>query len=143
MTFLGQTSTHFPQPVQTVESMEILSPTNFIAPVGQFLSQSLHLMHPFVQEAATAFPGWGEQHLTKTFEFLGTSASTPLGHVRTHIPHPVHFFQSMLGRPFTILMAPKGHAFSQSPNPKQENGQLVGPPWRMEAAKQLFSPVYL
>jgi hypothetical protein len=49
----------------------------------------------------------------------GISPRTFLGQIFTHTPQPVHLSWSTRTMPFSMRMAPKGQARTQSPNPRQ------------------------
>ena len=67
----------------------------------------------------------------------------PLGHVLTQAPHAVHLSWSTSGIPVTgfSVMAPKVHASTQSPCPRQPYTQAVSPPYNAASTAQDEAPL--
>ena len=56
-------------------------------------------------------------------------------------PQPVHLSLSTLATPSTMWMASNLQTLVQSPRPMQANVQVLGPPYRLAAAAQVWMPV--
>lgn len=129
---VGHSATHLRQDLHLLKSMYAKLFSTVIASKGQVLA---HLPQPI--QAAEQFlrataPFSLLLQLTNTrrlFLPLLRHSSTPLGQALTQALQPTHFSSSTSGRPVSGLMwiASKPQALTQSPQPKQPNGQPFSP----------------
>ena len=110
-----------------------------LVPVRSHIPQAMQLV---VQSLlATAPLSWLE-HITTGLR--GPPASimmTFLGQMLAQAPQPVHLSLSTLATPSTMWMASNLQTLVQSPRPMQAKEQVLGPPYRVAAAAQVWMPL--
>jgi len=138
--FIGQTSTHIPQ-----RSHKFLSITGklcsiWMAFLGHFFTQSIHVMQPVLHASLTSFPFFLLTHKAITCFSRGASIITFLGQISTHNPHPVQSEWFTTGNPFlSIVIASKGQISAQSPYPTQLYKQALLKIFKVVANLQLVT----